>query len=126
MADWRSYAHNNHLTATQRIFLSLCAALALAGCESAGPHQQLTAQQQQGERVFNAACAIYHDPYSDSPRQGPGMRDLFRKKYLPSGAPANDERVREVIRRGRRNMPAFENAMDEKQLDDLIAFLHAL
>jgi len=54
------------------------------------------------------------------------MRDLFRKKYLPSGAPANDERVREVIRRGRRNMPAFENAMDEKQLDDLIAFLHAL
>ena len=54
------------------------------------------------------------------------MRDLFRKKYLPSGVPANDERVREVIRRGRRNMPAFENAMDEKQLDDLIAFLHAL
>ena len=73
-----------------------------------------------------AACAICHDPYSDSPRQGPGMKDLFRKKYLPSGAPANDERVREVIRRGRRNMPAFENAMDEKQLDDLIAFLHAL
>jgi mono/diheme cytochrome c family protein len=109
--------------------LSLVAAglLVLAGCESQnGPSGPLNRQEEQGHRVFQVACAQCHDPYSARPRAGPGLRDLFRKRYLPSGAPANDERVRATILNGRVNMPAFRNILDQPELDDLLAFLHTL
>jgi mono/diheme cytochrome c family protein len=54
------------------------------------------------------------------------MKDVFRKPYLPSGVPANDERVREVTIRGRGLMPRFGDTLSDKQLDDLLAYLHTL
>jgi mono/diheme cytochrome c family protein len=51
---------------------------------------------------------------------------LYRKKYLPSGAPANDDRVAPVIRRGRNMMPAYGNDLSDQQLADLMAYLHTL
>ena len=40
--------------------------------------------------------------------------------------PANDERVRDTILKGRRNMPRFNDVLDDKQINDLIAYLHTL
>lgn len=57
---------------------------------------------------------------------GPGLFGLYRQKYLPSGAPANDERVTATILHGRTMMPAFGNELDEQQLQDLLAYLHTL
>jgi mono/diheme cytochrome c family protein len=51
---------------------------------------------------------------------------MYKKKYLPSGAPANDDRVGAVIMRGRNMMPAFGNNLDDEQLNDLLAYLHTL
>jgi mono/diheme cytochrome c family protein len=51
---------------------------------------------------------------------------LYRRKYLRSGAPANDDRVTEVILHGRGMMPAMGNSMDEEQLAELLAYLHTL
>jgi hypothetical protein len=51
---------------------------------------------------------------------------MFRKQALPSGMPATDGHVRDTIVSGRRNMPPFNVVLDEKQLDDLMAFLHTL
>jgi len=51
---------------------------------------------------------------------------MFRKQALPSGMPATDPHVRETIMTGRRNMPPFNAVLDEKQLNDLMAFLHTL
>ena len=51
---------------------------------------------------------------------------VFRKQELPSGLPATDEHVRDTIRMGRRNMPSFNDVLDEKQIDDLLAYLHTL
>jgi mono/diheme cytochrome c family protein len=51
---------------------------------------------------------------------------MFKVRYLPSGAPANDERVHEVIVRGRRNMPGFGQVLDETQVRDIIAYLRTL
>src|SRR5207249_9627706 len=56
-ARLRLHGPNNHLRPPQEIFLSICEALALEGCASAGPREALTPQQQKDERVFNAACA---------------------------------------------------------------------
>jgi mono/diheme cytochrome c family protein len=99
---------------------------ALAGCNQNQPPRPLNAQEQRGENVFRANCAICHFPYSSKARAGPGLKGLFSKPYLPSGAPANDERVLDAIRMGRVNMPAFGNILTEQQTKDLLAYLHAL
>jgi mono/diheme cytochrome c family protein len=51
---------------------------------------------------------------------------MYEKKYLTSGLPANDERVEEIIRRGRRSMPGYSHLYDDQQMKDLIAYLHSL
>jgi len=86
----------------------------------------LTPQEERGRRVFEARCAVCHDAYSSNPRQGPGLQGIFRKKYLPSGAPANDDRARDAIMFGRGNMPPSQNVLDDQQLSDLMAYLHTL
>jgi len=50
---------------------------------------------------------------------------IYKKPYLPSGAPANDERVTATIRHGRNMMPSQPD-IDPKNLDDLLAYLHTL
>jgi hypothetical protein len=43
---------------------------------------------------------------------------------MPSGAPPNDERLMQVILRGRLEMPG--TPLDEGQLSVLLAYLHTL
>ncbi len=45
---------------------------------------------------------------------------------LPSGAPANDERVTATILHGHGLMPAMGNTMNQQDIDDLLAYLHTL
>ena len=52
------------------------------------------------------------------------MLGVFKQQYLPSGAPANDDRVRVVIIRGHGMMPAIN--LDSQDTQDLIAYLHTL
>jgi len=98
------------------------------GCNSSpdAASRPLTPQEERGRRVFEARCIACHDAYSSRPRQGPGLQGIFRKKYLPSGAPANDDRARDAIMSGRSNMPPMQNVLDDQQLSDLLAFLHTL
>jgi mono/diheme cytochrome c family protein len=86
----------------------------------------LTPQQASGRRSYQARCANCHEAYLDRPRNGPSMKDLYKKKYLPSGAPANDERVRDAILLGRPYMPGYQSVMDQRELEDLMAYLHTL
>jgi mono/diheme cytochrome c family protein len=106
----------------------LLAIFAAAGCSSrtSPPSPPLTPQQQRGQRVFTAMCAACHNPRPTAPVQGPSLQGLFKKKYLTSGAPANDDRVRETIQLGRKDMPPFGNLLNDSQIDDLIAYLHSL
>ncbi len=86
----------------------------------------LNAQQAAGRRVFDDRCARCHEAYSSKDLQGPTLKHMYRKTYLPSGAPANDDRVSDVIKYGRAKMPAFGPVLTQKQIDDLIAYLHTL
>ncbi len=45
---------------------------------------------------------------------------------MPSGTPANDDRVRDVITLGRSNMPGYGRVLDAQQVDELIEYLHTL
>lgn len=100
----------------------------LTGCHStppATPLDQLTAQQAHGHEVFGTHCAQCHYDRSSDPLHGPGLRGVLKKQYLPSGAPANDERVTNTILHGRNLMPA-QPYLDPQDTNDLLAYLHTL
>jgi mono/diheme cytochrome c family protein len=87
----------------------------------------LSQQQAAGRRVYDNYCDRCHAPYSSHGRQGPSMKGIFKKQYLPmSGMPANDDRVTDVIRMGRNKMPAYGQVLNQQQIEDLLAYLHTL
>jgi mono/diheme cytochrome c family protein len=103
--------------------------LALAGCHSIPPPiplAELNPQQAHGHVVYQVHCAACHYDRKNDPLHGPPMISVFKKQYLPSGAPANDERVTATILHGRNLMPPQGNTMDQQDLDDLLAYLHTL
>ena len=100
------------------------------GCD-VEPHKTdaelgLNAQQAHGRRVWEQRCQECHFAYITGNLHGPTMQGVFKKQYLPSGMPANDERVRDVVNLGRSKMPAFGRVLTPEQVDDLIAYLHTL
>lgn len=97
------------------------------GCsERPAERPLLTPSQLRGQRVYAADCATCHRADSTSPLNGPGLKGIYSRKFLTSGLPANDERVEEIIRRGRRSMPGFAQKYSDEQVADLIAYLHSL
>jgi mono/diheme cytochrome c family protein len=105
------------------------AASALAGCKSSPPPmplEQLNAQQMHGHDVFQTHCAACHNDRVDKPLHGPPMVGVFKRPTLPSGAPANDDRVRSTIVNGHGLMRGFGDTIDQQDTDDLLAYLHTL
>ena len=102
----------------------------LAGCD-AEPRKTdaelgLTPQQASGRRVYDARCAECHYAYSSRNLRGPSMHGLFKKQFMSSGIPANDDRVTDIIMMGRAKMPGFQQKIAQQQLADLLAYLHTL
>ena len=118
------------MTRLHKLILTAPALLALAGCgpplPPSKPLSELTPQETAGHQIYVAHCARCHYANSDRSLHGPGLQALFKQKYLPSGSPANDDRVTAVILHGHNLMPAFGNSLDEQQLNDLLAYLHTL
>jgi mono/diheme cytochrome c family protein len=107
------------------------AVLALAGCDverrKSDAELGLNAQQAAGRKIYDNYCDRCHEPYSTRGKKGPGLKGVFQKKYLPlSGLPANDERVGEIIRLGRHEMPGYSQTLSPEQLEDLLAYMHTL
>ncbi len=108
----------------------VCLAL-LTGCEverrRSDAELGLNPQQAAGRHLYDQYCDRCHNPYSTRGRKGPGLKGVFKREYLPvSGIPANDERVSEVIRLGRGKMESFGNVLSQQQVEDMLAYLHAL
>ncbi len=111
--------------------LCLLALLAAVGCQTerrkSDAELGLNPTQAMGRHVFDANCARCHEPYSSKGLHGPSLHNLYKKQYLPSsGMPATDERITEVIVRGRAKMPAFGNSLSDSQIDALLAYLKTL
>jgi mono/diheme cytochrome c family protein len=87
----------------------------------------LNEQQSAGRKIYDAKCDRCHQPYSTRGRKGPGLKGIFQNKYLSlSGLPANDERVADIIRVGRNEMPGFSQTLSSQDIEDLLAYLHTL
>jgi mono/diheme cytochrome c family protein len=87
----------------------------------------LNQQQSAGRRIYDAECDRCHQPYSTRGRKGPGLKGIFQHKYLSlSGLPANDDRVADIIRLGRNEMPGFSQKLSPQDMQDLLTYLHTL
>lgn len=121
-------------TGCQRIvvgFSALLMLVALAGCEverrRSDAELGLNPQQSSGRKIYDNYCDRCHRPYSTKGKKGPGLKGIFQHQYLSlSGLPANDERVADIIRSGRPDMPGYSQVLSQQDIQDLLAYLHTL
>jgi mono/diheme cytochrome c family protein len=117
-----------------KFFLGALVVLALAmfsGCDverrKSDAELGLNPQQSAGRKIYDSHCDRCHEPYSTRGKKGPGLKGMFQNKYLPlSGLPANDERVSDIIRLGRKEMPGYSQTLSASDVQDLLAYLHTL
>jgi mono/diheme cytochrome c family protein len=87
----------------------------------------LNSQQAAGRKIYDAECDRCHEPYSTRGKKGPGLKGVFQHKYLSlSGLPANDDRVSNIVRMGRNEMPGYSQKLNDQEIQDLLAYLHTL
>ncbi len=106
-------------------FMTLC------GCDverrKSDAELGLNAQQAAGRKIYDSHCDRCHEPYSTKGKKGPGLKGVFQNKYLPiSGLPANDERVTDIVRLGRKEMPGYSQTLNQQDIEDLLAYMHTL
>lgn len=108
----------------------LVSAALLTGCKPsyppAKPVSQLNPQEYRGYQVYQQDCASCHYADHTGDLHGPSLYALYHKKYLPSGAPADDARVSAAIMDGHGIMPGFGSQISNQQLQDLLAYLRTL
>ena len=114
-----------------KLGLFTLAMLALAACNQTPPRQSdaelgLTPQQAAGRRVYDQNCLVCHEAYSSSDRNGPSLKGLYKKKFMVSGQPVNDDRVRDITLMGKSKMPAYQGALSDQQVNDLLAYMKTL
>ena len=98
----------------------------LFGC-SKGSGSGNTEAELRGHALFDTHCADCHNAANpDLLKQPPKLNRLFLAKTLPSGAPASDSQVRNVIIQGKGIMPAFDGRLREEDIYDLLKYLHTL
>jgi mono/diheme cytochrome c family protein len=55
------------------------------------------------------------------------LQGVFQHQYLPqTGLPANDDRVTDIIRNGRPDMPGYGQVLSQQDMQDLLAYMHTL
>ena len=112
--------------------LVACLALAaLVGCDverrKSDAELGLSPQQAAGRKIYDNYCDRCHRPYSTRGKKGPGLKGVFQNKFLPqTGLPANDERVTDIIRNGRPDMPGYSQVLTSENMQDLLAYMHTL
>ncbi|HZO54343.1 MAG TPA: cytochrome c [Bryobacteraceae bacterium] len=78
-----------------------------------------------GKEVFEQ-CAVCHNADSEEKKMGPGLKGLFKKAKLSNGKAVSEATVRAVVEQGGNGMPAYEEMLEKKEKDDLIAYLKTL
>jgi len=103
--------------------MAACLDVLLAGCHSV---PSLTPQQAEGKRLYDVRCAHCHEDNDLNLKPAPpSLHRVFVETDLPSGAPATDANIRQVVLAGKGLMPAFAGRFTEEQMPALLAYLHA-
>ncbi len=79
-----------------------------------------------GEDIYKSNCAVCHYADKTDKRIGPGLLGYFKKEKMENGKPVNEASTRELILEGEGKMIPFKEKLDEKQVDDVLAYLKTL
>jgi mono/diheme cytochrome c family protein len=124
----RAMDHRRWIGAAMAALLALAA---LAGCDverrKSDAELGLSPQQAAGRKLYDNYCDRCHRPYSTKGKKGPGLKGMFQHQFLSqTGLPANDDRVTDIIRNGRPDMPGYSQVLSGPDMQDLLAYLHTL
>jgi mono/diheme cytochrome c family protein len=112
------------------VFILASAAMLASGCQverrKSDAELGLTPEQAIGRRVYDQHCIRCHEPYSTHGRNGPSLAGIYKKQFMPSGIPANDDRITDIVQLGKAKMPAFGNEISPDQLRALLAYMKTL
>jgi mono/diheme cytochrome c family protein len=122
---------NNRAEVFYGVLALLLALAAICACDlerrKSDAELGLNSQQSVGRKIYDSQCDRCHEPYSNRGKKGPSLQGVFQHKYLSlSGLPANDERVSDIIRLGRNEMPGYSQRLNPQDIQDLLAYLHTL
>ena len=126
--------HLNTINGAGIVLIALLALATLAATSACDVERRksdaelgLNPQQSAGRKIYDAECDRCHEPYSSRGKKGPSLKGVFQHKYLSlSGLPANDERVTDIVRLGRNEMPGYSQKLSSQDIEDLLAYLHTL
>lgn len=113
----------------KRFLLFSLTCIALTGCKTippAKPIEQLSPQEHAGYVAFQQNCATCHYDRDTGTLHGPSLLGVFKNQYLPSGAPSNDDRVTNVMLRGRGMMPPLGGQLGQDDVANILAYLKTL
>jgi mono/diheme cytochrome c family protein len=79
-----------------------------------------------GKDLFKEQCLQCHWPDKDDKRIGPGMKGLYKRDKMWDGKPFSEAAVKEMIIKGGGKMVGFEEVLNPKQIDQVIAYLKTL
>jgi len=106
-----------------RTVTAACLGALLAGCHSVPP---LTPQQAEGKHLYDIRCAHCHEDNDLNLKKiPPNLHAVFKVSTLPSGVPATDAYVAQVVLVGKGLMPGFAGRFTDEQMAALLAYLHA-
>src|ERR1700689_4206527 len=113
------------------VLIALLALAATSACDGerrkSDAELGLNPQQSAGRKIYDSHCDRCHEPYSTRGKKGPGLKGVFKHLYLSvSNLPANDERVVDIIRLGRKEMPGYSQTLNQQDIEELLAYLHTL
>jgi streptogramin lyase/mono/diheme cytochrome c family protein len=75
-----------------------------------------------GQEIYYYKCWMCHNELAEG--GAPKLGGLFKRSALVSGDPLNDDTIKNQIRNGSANMPAYKYVLNEADINDLVSWLH--
>jgi cytochrome c len=131
LSSWEQLRTSGRSGIFFQVLLVLLALATLTACDverrKSDAELGLNSQQSAGRKIYDSQCDRCHEPYSSRGKKGPSLKGVFQHKYLSlSGLPANDERVTDIVRLGRNQMPGYSQTLNSQDIQDLLTYLHTL
>ncbi len=113
----------------------LTAAFLGSGCSYCGGSSgagagDAAAMTDAGEEIFFTRCWMCHDPESEEPGVGPGLKNLYQRPphTLTDGWEHlhTDADMRRVVEQGNINMPPMGETLSAGEIDQVLAYLRTL